>query len=337
MALDGLMGQGRVLRILGGMLKTGRIVSTYLFCGPPGVGKETAAFSFIKAMNCEDAASAKEGNSCGRCRSCKSIDSLSHPDLRVIAPEDRMIKILGIREASEFLSTTTMQWKRKAVIIKDAHTMNPSAGNAFLKTLEEPPEGSIIVLITHKEEAILQTIRSRCIKIPFVPLSIKVLRTIAERRGIALADEWLALANGSAEAMLDDSLTAGRDRALEVFMGLAEGRKAQQWKDREEMAVWFESAMGFLRDMMVVKLGQGGTPVPLLNPDKAAEFASLCRAMDVEAITGCYETLFDLSRYFVLNINKGIVFNYIALKLREAFGRQMISERGQALNIKGVY
>jgi DNA polymerase-3 subunit delta' len=338
MPLNGLQGQDRAVRILGGMLSTGRIVSSYLFAGPNGVGKTTAAFSFIKTLSCEDGAFAKEGDSCGVCRSCKNTNSLSHPDLKVITPEDRVIKIQQIREAGEFLSTSPMQWTRKVVVIKEAHLMNPFAGNAFLKTLEEPPPGSIIVLITHKEEAVLDTVRSRCIDIPFVPLSFKVLRAIADKKGVFVTDEQIGLSNGSARAMLNDALVSGRDRALEMFISMAGGSaKTSPWKDREEMAAWFESAMGFLRDMVVLKLGQGGTA--LLNVDKKAEFAGLCEAADIEVIIECYETFFNLSRYFVLNINKGIVFNYIALKLRDVFRRFAISERGRggALLKEGVY
>ncbi|MBF0456857.1 MAG: DNA polymerase III subunit [Nitrospirae bacterium] len=334
MPLNKLMGQPRALRILGGMLNTGRIVPAYLFAGPRGVGKTTAAFSFIKAMHCEDAVSAGEGNFCGSCRSCKNTDSLVHPDLRVITPEDtvkdkaakadktgqakevsRVIQIDQIREAGEFLSTSAMEWRGKAVIIKDAHAMNPQAGNAFLKTLEEPTAGSVIVLITHKKELLLDTIRSRCVNVPFVPLSFKVLRAIADKKGAEVTDEQIGLSNGSAGAMLNDALVSVRNRALLTFTGMAGGRDAQQWKDRQEMSLWFEAAMTFLRDMAVLKLGH----TALLNMDKKAEITGLCTGTDIEAIIDCYETFFNLSRYFVLNINKGIVFNYTASKLRDVF------------------
>ncbi|MBF0518027.1 MAG: DNA polymerase III subunit delta', partial [Nitrospirae bacterium] len=86
MPLNDLMGQDRAVRILGGMLKTGRIVPAYLFAGPRGVGKTKAAFSFIKAMNCEDASSSAEGNFCGTCRSCRHTDSLFHPEMKVMTP-----------------------------------------------------------------------------------------------------------------------------------------------------------------------------------------------------------------------------------------------------------
>ncbi|KWT89287.1 ATP-binding protein [Candidatus Magnetominusculus xianensis] len=349
MPLNGLMGQQRAVRILGGMLKTGRIVSAYLFTGPRGVGKTTAAFSFIKAMNCEDSDCVREGNFCGQCRSCKNTDSLVHPDLKVMAPEDdvkdkaakavkseqnkeqsRVIQIDQIREAGEFLSTSAMQWKGKAVIIKDAHAMNPSAGNAFLKTLEEPPAGSIIVLITHMEEALLDTIRSRCVKIPFVPLSFRVLSAIAEKHGIAVTDDQISLSNGSARAVLNEALVNGRDRALAMFTAMVSGKKTQQWKDRQEMSLWFESAMVFLRDMAALKLGH----TALVNMDKKAEFTALCKAADISVIVDCYEVFFSLSRYFALNINKGIVFNYTASKLRDVFG---VSERGRANALYGAY
>ncbi|WP_420264946.1 ATP-binding protein [Candidatus Magnetominusculus dajiuhuensis] len=362
MPLNGLMGQPRAIRILGGMLMTGRIVPAYLFTGAPGTGKKTAAFSFIKAMNCEDGGSVREGNFCGRCRSCKNTDLLVHPDLKVMAPEDtvkktgktgnadkadnpdnagqpkeasRVIQIDQIREAVDFLSTSAMEWKGKAIIIKDAHAMNVYAGNAFLKTLEEPPAGSIIVLITNKEDAVLDTIRSRCVKIPFVPLSFEVLRAIADKNGASPTDEQLGLSNGSASAMLNDTLISGRNRALLMFTEMVNGNKTHQWKDRQEMALWFEATMSFLRDMAVLKLGQGGTA--LVNMDKKAEFANLCKAVDIEVIVDCYETLFSLSRYFAVNINKGIVFNYTALKLRDVFGRVTPSQRGRSSASQGAF
>ncbi|MBF0516757.1 MAG: hypothetical protein HQK97_06510, partial [Nitrospirae bacterium] len=229
----------------------------------------------------------------------------------------RVIQIDQIREACEFLSTSAMQWRAKAVVIKDAHAMNPNAGNAFLKTLEEPPAGSIIILITHMEEVVLDTIRSRCVRVPFVPLSIKVLRAIADKNGVAVTDEQIGLSNGSARAALNEQLISGRNRAFEVFTAMAGGRKAQQWKDRQEMSLWFEAAMTFLRDMAVLKLGH----TAVLNVDKISEFTQLCRAADIGLIIDCYETCFNLSRNLRLNLNKGIVFNYTASKLRDVFGR----------------
>ncbi|MCG6553009.1 MAG: hypothetical protein L7F77_11840 [Candidatus Magnetominusculus sp. LBB02] len=350
MSLNWLMGQPRAVRILGGMLKSDRTAPAYLFAGGRGTGKTTAALSFIKAANCEDADAPRGGNFCGACRSCKNTALGVHPDLKIMSPEDtikktskaaattdelsRVIQIDQIREAGEFLSTSALEWRAKAVIIKDAHAMNEHAGNAFLKTLEEPPAGSIIVLMTHKEEIILDTIRSRCVKIPFVPLPFNVLRAIADKKGVTVTDEQIALSNGSAKAMLNDALISGRNRALDIFTAMIMGAEAQQWKDRAEMSLWFETAMTFLRDMAVLKLGCS----TLLNMDKKAEVAALCNNADVEAVIDCYETFVGLSRSFILNINKGIVFNYTASKLRDVFGRGQISGRGRAFNgAEGVY
>ncbi len=137
------------------------------------VGEDfSSVFEVIKLIACR-----VEKTFCAACWDCKAIDRRDHPDLLIIEPEGLTIKIEAIREAIRFLSLKSFRLGPKAVVIKEAQNLTPEAQNAFLKTLEEPPENSFIALCTSKLEALLPTITSRCRKIflPFMekPLGLK--------------------------------------------------------------------------------------------------------------------------------------------------------------------
>ena len=142
----------------------------YLFKGPGGVGNKMMARAFAALINCEQ----PQGNEvCGTCPSCKKFNSDNHPDLHIIEPQGAGIKIAQIRELQKDLSYPPFEAKTRVVILPDIHdTMRrPEVANSLLKTLEEPPPNTLLILTGDEAGGILPTILSRCQLVPFSPLT----------------------------------------------------------------------------------------------------------------------------------------------------------------------
>ncbi|MFH1198999.1 MAG: AAA family ATPase [Candidatus Omnitrophota bacterium] len=166
MSFSDIKGQDSSLEILQGHMKNARLARGYLFLGPEGVGKVLTAKTLAKALNC------KENNldSCDKCPSCLKIESNQHPDVHIVDSEDAEIKIEDIRNLQSQISLRPYEGRFKVFIIKNAHSLNQASGNAFLKTLEESPGESVIILLSDKPNLLLKTIISRCQAIKFYPV-----------------------------------------------------------------------------------------------------------------------------------------------------------------------
>lgn len=145
----------------------------YLFSGDDGIGKRLMALRFAQALSCEAPPSSSQPDSCGHCRACEQIDSGVYPDLLVIEPEqdkaNPQIKIDRVREIERHVIYRPLLSARKICIIDDADRLNANAANAFLKTLEDPPEHSLFILVTSQPLRLLATVRSRCLTLRFSP------------------------------------------------------------------------------------------------------------------------------------------------------------------------
>jgi len=148
-------------------VRRGRLAHAYLFLGPREGGMETVARSLAKTLNCRE----ENSVACGRCDSCRRIDQEEHPDVHWVRPESksRRIQIKQIREFENDVRLKPGLARVKVGIMVDADCMTEEAGNAFLKTLEEPPNQTIMVLLTSEPQRLLPTILSRCLRIHFGP------------------------------------------------------------------------------------------------------------------------------------------------------------------------
>jgi len=174
-----------------------RLPHALLFVGPEGVGKRTFALKLAQALLCERVPEADLAP-CGTCPGCVQVAAGTHPDLLQVArPEDRHeLPIRVIRDLCLDLGLKPARGTRKVAIVDDADDMNDEAANAFLKTLEEPPSGSVLILIGTSTEAQLDTLLSRCRVVRFDPLPRDELASVLVEQGVA---EGL----GSAEALAE--------------------------------------------------------------------------------------------------------------------------------------
>ncbi|MBU0729131.1 MAG: DNA polymerase III subunit delta' [Proteobacteria bacterium] len=163
-----LIGQQKAKDLLIKSFMRGRMSHAFLFRGPAGVGKKTAAAIFATLINC---ANHQAGESCGTCSSCVKFTAASHPDFHVIAPDGAAIKIKQVRDLKHMLTFPPFEADYRVVVLEDVHTMRREAANSLLKILEEPPENTLLILTADDSATVLPTIISRCQTIPFYPLS----------------------------------------------------------------------------------------------------------------------------------------------------------------------
>ena len=194
--LDCVLGQEQAVRQLKNALQNKVISHAYLFLGPEGVGKRLTAFSFAAALNCQNPLNGYKP--CGKCPACKKIEHDNYPDLHILEPQGQSIKIEQIREMQGKISYKKLEGKYQIVILEDAQKMTVGAANSLLKILEEPPQGTVFILIADNSRLMLPTIISRCQLIRFVALRSEYISRILEYNyGIGKEDaEQISLLSG---------------------------------------------------------------------------------------------------------------------------------------------
>ena len=200
-----VVGQKHVVMTLQNAVKNNKLAHAYLFCGPRGTGKTSVAKLLAKTINCTS-----ENKPCGHCANCIDIQESTHPDVvELDAATNNGVD--EVRELIEKVKYAPMQGKYKVYIIDEVHMMTPSAFNALLKTLEEPPEYCVFILATTEPHKVLPTIVSRCQRFDFnkvpVPVMKERLRYIVDKEGIKCDDSALQLISELAEGGMRDALS----------------------------------------------------------------------------------------------------------------------------------
>ena len=276
MSWNSIHGHAANLDQLKVAFQRGRLAHAYLFVGPSGTGKKKFAFELAKALLCERPMGVL--NACGTCPACKQFEVGSHPDFFYARkPDDKSeLNIETVRTFAENLGTKAARGGRKIGILDDADSINDTSANFLLKTLEEPPAGTLLILIATTEESQLPTILSRCQKVRFQPLAppdlLKVLEELelgpAEHlaklaslgggtveQAMALDSEGVlafreAMVKGLADARPDTVGLAGRWIAF-----VAEAGKEAKARRPRALAV-IRLLMDFLRSAMAASLGE---------------------------------------------------------------------------------
>ncbi len=268
MTLAAVEGQGHAIEALRSALRKGSVHHAYLFGGPEGVGKELAAVGFVQALCCAE----KPGEGCGECATCARIARRNHPDVLWVMPEEeavarglagrsdfqgtpsKEIKVEQIRHLQERLALRPLEAGRKAAILCSAHAMNTMAQNALLKTLEEPPAGTTLILLASAPDKLLPTIRSRCAKVHFGPLPAKLIaaRLAKERQLDAATAELVAvMSGGSLSRALEWDVEGLRARRsiIEKYEALRPDDARPALRFAEELGASREAAEDALRTL----------------------------------------------------------------------------------------
>jgi DNA polymerase-3 subunit delta' len=334
MSFSGILGHDRQIAVLKRNIVTGQIPSAYLFHGDEGVGKRLVAQEFAKALNCTG--EREPGDSCGICQPCRNIDAGCHPNIATLTlavnPDTGKMRqeiVIGqVRAAQDFLSLTAVGDGRKVLIIDDAHQMNTEAMNALLKTLEEPPHRTHVVLVTSRPGSLLATILSRCRAISYQPLNEGLVSSLLMREkgmdeaGASLVARMTGGRVGAALSADPADLAQRRKKFLDLVGSLPERDYGEILKDAEEAAkeegmlddfvsfgtLWF-------RDLLVILVG--GEPGLAYNRDMAGE---LLRWSETTTPYRCEESLALLKqtgRALERTYNRRILAEDLFFRLKE--------------------
>lgn len=203
-----VVGQQNLTSTLKGAIDSGRLAHAYLFCGPRGVGKTSCARIFAKTINC--LSPTPDGEACGQCESCRSIERGNSFNLTELDAASNN-SVDDIRQITEQVNVPPQVGKYRVFIIDEVHMLTQSAFNAFLKTLEEPPSYAVFILATTEKHKVLPTILSRCQIYDFKRITINDivdhLAYVAESEGITADRRALGVIARKADGAMRDALS----------------------------------------------------------------------------------------------------------------------------------
>jgi len=301
-----ITGHHRLIELLARSVASGTLPPSLLFAGSATMTKRRTALALAKALNCLHPQLTTDGrgqtlaDACGVCSACARIERGVHPDVAFVEPGDTgSIKIDQVRDVVERAGFRPFEGRRRVVVFDEADALMAPAQNALLKTLEEPPSSSVFVLVTARPDALLPTVRSRCIRLWFAE---------------AAADEVDDDAREVAQRVLAHAASTGDparrlDGAKELLARTGAGGAA----DRDQVAAHLRAMASLVRDIEV--LATGADPAALANPEARSALDRLVPsfkgARAVKAFSAIDEALVALDR----NAGVKVVADWVVLQL----------------------
>lgn len=329
MALQEVLGQERAIRLLQQALTRARIAQAYLFYGPSGTGKKLTAVQFTKALHCESATA----DACDSCASCGKIDAGNHPDVLTISAASSSIGIEHIRTLQHHLSYRPYEQQRITVIVDGCELLTAPAANALLKTLEEPPDCALLILLTGKRAALPLTLTSRCQLVPFQPLPPTHMQAIFAQQGLDEAEASLAatLSEGRLDAFAHGDFAhalAIRNQAHALLSDLVQSQAVTSFLQARKLAGKREQCDELLRwlallcrDLAVLKT----TPTRnLYNHDLRRELAELILPVPVEHLLEAFAHIEQQRHALGMNLNPQLVFEHVLIHLQHLLTTQQV-------------
>jgi DNA polymerase-3 subunit delta' len=344
---DQIVGNERVKDTLRRMIAARRVPGALLFAGEDGVGKKLFALELAKALNCRSPH--VEAEACDSCSSCvraalldwpardeteanKQILWTAHPDIGIVRPAGRFIKVDQMREVEREANFRPFEGAARIFLIEEADLLHESAANALLKTLEEPPATSHLILITSRPAALLPTVRSRCQIIRFAPLTIVQIEDYlrAQERKLSDADVHLLarVVRGSIGRAIKINLDDYRQRRaamLEVLASLTTApdrsrllRAAEELTDakrKDEYEPRLEVLEMLIRD--VWQLALGASVEQTVNEDLRRELMQISERVTNARASAWLMRLETLRSQFLVNINRKVATDALFLAMAE--------------------
>ena len=331
------IGHAPALAALQRAIESGRPAHAYVFTGPEGVGKATAALEFAAALNCE-----ANDKPCGDCRPCRDTLANRHPDVESIAPgglcdepdhrdhaDSRDLRICQVRRLERVLSLAPYAGGRRVAIIDAADTLRAEAANAFLKTLEEPPPGTVIVLLVEREERLPETVLSRCQRIAFRRIDTPTVIAALQSRGADLPTAQ-AIATAAAgrigwafraledpevleerDSMLDDAVRVAHGGRVERF-GWARGAESRAPGVRERYLRGLDAWESWWRDVL---LAASGARAGFLNQDRAAVLLEEGKLYSIGEVVHFLRSLLQTREHLQENVDPQLALENLTLDL----------------------
>ena len=342
-----LVGNQRVKDVLRRMLEMGRVPGSLLFTGEDGVGKKLFALEIAKALNCRAPVGVE---ACDRCSSCVRISKSrfpdysdekdrkerliwsDHPDVALARPYNRLLRIKPMREIEQEANFRPYEGKARIFIIEEADKLNPFSSNAILKTLEEPPTTSHLILITARPASLLPTLRSRCQMIQFAPLSSEEIEShLLSDKQFSKSDARLLsrIARGSLGRALQTNLETyreQRDSMLRVVNALTLSpdrvqllRASEEMNDakrKEEYEPRLDVLSTLIHDVWMLELDAPGEQI--VNEDLRAQLAKIATQTDSRHVSRWLSQIETHRRGLDVNINRKVATDALFLSMAEA-------------------
>ena len=345
MSFGQIAGHRHISTLLSRAILRDSLPPSLLFSGPSGVGKYATALALAQALNClADDASASEAADGGahsdlggcQCDACTRIARGVHPDVMTLAPgETGAIKIEAVREAVERVGYRPFEGRKRVILIDEADALVTAAQSAFLKTLEEPPETSLFVLVTARPDALLATVRSRCPQLRFGRLTAEEICGVLTRgHGYSEADARAvaAAAGGSLGKALEEAsepYREARDAAQRLLAvaatnanprGMLDGAgefakvpKGRSGAAREALALRLRVMASLLRDLQVLASGAGERLV--VNQDIVGKLQRLTDAFDRQRLAGGFAAMTRAIAAVERNASPKVVADWLVFQL----------------------
>ncbi len=326
MGFSEIIGHQKPLETLRGALANGRLHHAYLMLGPEGVGKRTIALALAKAIHCSEI----ENDFCGNCPNCSRIQTGNHPDVRTIGPSagKKEIGIQQIREIEKELNFRAFSGK-KIAIIDPAILMNSAAQNALLKTLEEPPRDSLLILIASNSGGLLPTLRSRCLRLSFGPLPQSLIADFLLAKETITRDDaqfMAAISMGSLGTALEldrEELVEQRRSWIDMMSSLTLGNYRAALSAAEALSGSREESLRFLawvetwyRDLLVYSVTQDVSE--LINLDIVSTIEQKSAASQLDSILLSLSQIAGATARIQRNLNRRMVLEALFIGAVEA-------------------
>jgi len=305
--------------------RQGRLSHALLLGGPEGLGKSLLAETLARALLCREPT--ESGHACGSCRDCRLFEAGTHPDFHRIAPEEEstQIRIEAIRGLLDDSTLVVGEARARVFLIDPAHAMGRAAANALLKTLEEPPAGIHLLLVSSHPERLPVTIRSRCRQLNFrVPPAGEAVAWLRQVAGLEeeRARLLLELAGGGPVKVLewlDSGTDALHDRCLEEFIEVARGRAepsavAEAWLKEADLAFLLRLLSAWLAALVRTAASERTGPL-------AGRLAGAVSVPDPGNLYRLLDKLFESQRRLGHNPNPQLVLEALLVEWRRITGR----------------
>ncbi|MDD5174685.1 MAG: DNA polymerase III subunit delta' [Candidatus Omnitrophota bacterium] len=320
MSFKNLKGQDSAVGYLKASLLNNRVSHAYIFSGPDGVGKRLAAINFAKALNCGNV---KSGEPCDQCALCKRVDSSEHPDIFLLrrGKEGDSIKIEDVRALIKDAYLKPFEACKKVYIIEGAEYMKHEAANALLKTLEEPPADSVIILLAENTKKLFHTIVSRCRVVKFFPLKLKEVEEILTGEHSLSQAQAHTLAHLSGgrlgEALKFKEEDIFTKRSLLIKKIVSGSRADFDFDDipKEDIRIYLDMILAWYSDILNMKAG--AEDYMLVNIDEKDIISNEAARLSFDHIEDIINSVISTMIYMDRNANQKLAMSVLGMKIRQ--------------------